>query len=124
MCPTRRRRCCDGYKTQGEARQADPIFAAIEGHRGAEGAFSKAVSRNDEDSPGVDSAERVASHAMRKLRRTKPKTMAGFAAFITYLRPLYENDDLAGRQYYDGRTSRLFETLEVAAKKLAAERSP
>ena len=100
----------------------DPIFAAIEAHRKADAAFEKACDNSGEKTPEENAAERAHSLAMRKLCATAPMTMAGLAAFIAYLRPLYEEEVIGFDEFTDGRTNELFETLERPVKKLEAAR--
>jgi hypothetical protein len=98
----------------------DPIYAVIEEHRAASAAYEDAIDDDGNDTSPEGVAEEHNERAMLTLCTTKPTTLAGLAALMAYLRPLYEDETIGGYgDFSDGRTNPLFETLAAATAELA-----
>jgi hypothetical protein len=122
----------------------DPIFALIEAARKTNaretsvvkdgGLIEKALwargitGKEHENHPDMkahkrrwEAAYRLSAIAERKLFNTKPTTMEGFVAWLTYLEPLL-TEWIAG-QFDDGRSDRLFIKIVEAINGLPLTRT-
>jgi hypothetical protein len=92
----------------------DPVFAAIDAHRAAEARFNATLkvldqltdADVDEDDPRMRAVERTSRRAdaatkPHTLVRTRPTTLAGVIALLTYLAD-YEDDGNATDDWSDG----------------------
>jgi hypothetical protein len=79
------------YQKSRAGKSTDPIFAAIEAHRGAAAAWDEALDKNDDEADERAAHDRVV-HAGVDLLSTAPTTVPGIIAAIQYMRAQMFND--------------------------------